>query len=86
MTVAGSGFGTQSDVTVNYFDKVQGLKFVSVPFDDPGLRWNSLLGGHTDLLYAQFGDLDVYSGQQAAASHPWRSRKTVSPTTPQFRP
>lgn len=60
VTVAGSGFGTQSDVTVNYFDKVQGLKFVSVPFDDPGLRWNSLLGGHSDLLYAQFGDLTAY--------------------------
>ncbi len=60
VTVAGSGFGTQSDVTVNYFDKVQGLKFVSVPFDDPGLRWNSLLGGHADLLYAQFGDLISY--------------------------
>ena len=60
VTVAGSGFGTQSDVTVNYFDKVQGLKFVSVPFDDPGLRWNSLLGGHADLLYAQFGDLQAY--------------------------
>ena len=60
VTVAGSGFGTQSDVTVNYFDKVAGLKFVSVPFDDPGLRWNSLLGGHTELLYAQFGDLASY--------------------------
>jgi putative tricarboxylic transport membrane protein len=60
VTVAGSGFGTQSDVTVNYFDKVHGLKLVSVPFDDPGLRWNSLLGGHTDLLYAQFGDLTSY--------------------------
>ncbi len=60
LTVAGSGFGTQSDVTVNYFDKVAGLKFVSVPFDDPGLRWNSLLGGHTELLYAQFGDLASY--------------------------
>ncbi len=60
VTVAGSGFGTQSDVTVDYFDKVQGLKFVSVPFDDPGLRWNSLLGGHSDLLYAQFGDLTSY--------------------------
>ena len=60
VTVAGSGFGTQSDVTVNYFDKAQGLKFVSVPFDDPGLRWNSLLGGHNDLLYAQFGDLISY--------------------------
>jgi tripartite-type tricarboxylate transporter receptor subunit TctC len=60
VTVSGSGFGTQSDVTVNYFDKVQGLKLVSIPFDDPGLRWNSLLGGHTDLLYAQFGDLASY--------------------------
>ncbi len=60
VTVAGSGFGTQSDVTVNYFVKVLGLKFVSVPFDEPGLRWNSLLGGHTDLLYAQFGDLNAY--------------------------
>jgi len=65
VTVAGSGFGTQSDVTVNYFDKVHGLKLVSVPFDDPGLRWNSLLGGHTDLLYAQFGDLVSYlAGKQ----------------------
>ncbi len=65
VTVAGSGFGTQSDVTVNYFDKAQGLKFVSVPFDDPGLRWNSLLGGHTDLLYAQFGDLTSFlTGKQ----------------------
>lgn len=60
LTIAGSGFGTQSDVTVNYFDKVEGVKFVSVPFDDPGLRWNSLLGGHADLLYAQFGDLVAY--------------------------
>jgi tripartite-type tricarboxylate transporter receptor subunit TctC len=60
VTVAGSGFGTQSDVTVNYFDKMQGLKLVTVPFDDPGLRWNSLLGGHADLLYAQFGDLASY--------------------------
>ncbi len=65
VTVAGSGFGTQSDVTVNYFDKVQDLKLVSIPFDDPGLRWNSLLGGHTDLLYAQFGDLTSYlTGKQ----------------------
>jgi putative tricarboxylic transport membrane protein len=60
LTIAGSGFGTQSDVTVNYFNKAQGLKLVSVPFDDPGLRWNSLLGGHTNLLYAQFGDLAPY--------------------------
>lgn len=60
VTVAGSGIGTQSDVTVNYFNKTAQLKLVTVPFDDPGLRWSSLLGGHSDLLYAQFGDLDAY--------------------------
>jgi len=60
VTVAGSGFGTQSDVTVDYFNKAQDLKLVSVPFNDPGLRWNSLLGGYTELLYAQFGDLEAY--------------------------
>lgn len=60
VTVAGSGFGTQSDMTVNALDKSQGYKFVSIPFDDPGLRWNSLMGGHTELLYAQFGDLESY--------------------------
>lgn len=60
VTVAGSGIGTQSDVTVNYFNKATHLKLVTVPFDDPGLRWSSLLGAHTDLLYAQFGDLDAY--------------------------
>ena len=58
--VAGSGFGTQSDATVSYFNKTVGLKLVSVPFDEPGMRWDSLLGGHTDLLYAQFGDLATY--------------------------
>jgi tripartite-type tricarboxylate transporter receptor subunit TctC len=60
VTVAGSGFGTQSDMTVNALDKSQGYKFVSIPFDDPGLRWNSLIGGHAELLYAQFGDLESY--------------------------
>jgi tripartite-type tricarboxylate transporter receptor subunit TctC len=60
VTIAGSGIGTQSDVTVNYFNKDLGLKLVSIPFDDPGMRWSAVLGQHADLLYAQFGDLDAY--------------------------
>jgi tripartite-type tricarboxylate transporter receptor subunit TctC len=60
VTVAGSGIGTQSDVTVNWFNRNAKARFVSVPFDDPGLRWSSLLGKHTDLLYAQYGDLETY--------------------------
>jgi tripartite-type tricarboxylate transporter receptor subunit TctC len=58
--VAGSGIGTQSDVTVNYLNRDMGLNFVTIPFDDPGLRWSAVLGDHAELLYAQFGDLDAY--------------------------
>lgn len=58
--VAGSGIGTQSDVTVNYLNRDMGLNFVSIPFPDPGLRWSAVLGDHAELLYAQFGDLDAY--------------------------
>ena len=50
VTVAGSGIGTQSDVTVNYFNKDLRLNLVTIPFDDPGLRWTSVLGEHADLL------------------------------------
>lgn len=58
--VAGSGFGTQSDVTVRYLSKTLGLKFVSVPYAKPSERFVSLLGGHVGLLYAQAGDLSSY--------------------------
>jgi tripartite-type tricarboxylate transporter receptor subunit TctC len=58
--VAGSGIGTQSDVTVNYLNRDMGLNFVSIPFPDPGLRWSAVLGDHADLTYAQFGDLDAF--------------------------
>lgn len=58
--VAGSGLGTQSDVTVSALDKALGLKLTIVPFQKPGMRWTSLLGGHSDMLYAQFGDLTAY--------------------------
>jgi putative tricarboxylic transport membrane protein len=58
--VAGSGIGTQSDVTVNYLNRDMGLNFVSIPFPDPGLRWSAVLGDHAELTYAQFGDLDAF--------------------------
>jgi len=58
--VAGSGIGTQSDVTVMSLNKALGLKLVSIPYAKPGMRWSSILGAHTDLLYAQFGDLKAY--------------------------
>src|SRR5258706_5148271 len=45
-----SGFGSPDDVTIGYFNS-KGLKLLAVPFANPGERYTSLIGGHTDLLY-----------------------------------
>jgi tripartite-type tricarboxylate transporter receptor subunit TctC len=56
LRVAVTGFGSPDDMTVNYFRK-KGLKLQSVPFAEPGLRYPSVLGGQSDLLYEQAGDV-----------------------------
>jgi tripartite-type tricarboxylate transporter receptor subunit TctC len=56
LRVAVTGFGSPDDMTVNYF-RNKGLKLQSVPFAEPGLRYPSVLGGQSDLLYEQAGDV-----------------------------
>ena len=56
LRVAVTGFGSNDDLTVNFFAK-KGLKFVSVPFPKPGERYSAVLGGHADVLYEQIGDV-----------------------------
>jgi len=56
LRVAVTGFGSPDDMTVNYFRK-KGLKLQSVPFAESGLRYPSVLGGQSDLLYEQAGDV-----------------------------
>lgn len=56
LRVAVTGFGSPDDMTVNYF-RGKGLKLQSVPFAEPGLRYPSVLGGQSDLLYEQAGDV-----------------------------
>ncbi len=56
LRVAVTGFGSPDDITVNYFRKL-GLKLQSVPFPKPGLRYSSIVGGQSDLLYEQAGDV-----------------------------
>ena len=56
LRVAVTGFGSPDDMTVNYF-RSKGLKLQSVPFAEPGLRYPSVLGGQSDLLYEQAGDV-----------------------------
>jgi tripartite-type tricarboxylate transporter receptor subunit TctC len=55
--VAMLGFGSADDLTINYYVKKKGLKFVAVPFSKPGERYSAVLGGHADILYEQIGDV-----------------------------
>ena len=56
LRVAVTGFGSPDDFTVNYF-RNKGLKLESVPFAEPGLRYSSVIGGQSDLVYEQAGDI-----------------------------
>jgi tripartite-type tricarboxylate transporter receptor subunit TctC len=51
-----TGYGSPDDLTINYF-KRQGLKFQGVPFAEPGMRYASVVGGQSDILYEQAGDV-----------------------------
>jgi tripartite-type tricarboxylate transporter receptor subunit TctC len=56
MRVGVTGFGSNDDLTVNFFAK-KNLKFASVPFPKPGERYSAVLGGHAEVLYEQLGDV-----------------------------
>lgn len=56
LRVAITGFGSDDDLTVNFFAK-KGLRLVGVPLSKPGERYASILGGHTEVLYEQIGDV-----------------------------
>ncbi len=56
VTVAITGANSPDEATVNYLGS-KGLKFIAIPFNRPGERYTSVLGGHVDLLYEQAGDI-----------------------------
>jgi tripartite-type tricarboxylate transporter receptor subunit TctC len=56
LRVGVTGFGSNDDLTVNFFAK-QGMQFSSVPFPKPGERYQAVLGGHSEVLYEQMGDV-----------------------------
>jgi tripartite-type tricarboxylate transporter receptor subunit TctC len=65
--VAISGFGSPDDVTIGYFNS-KGLKLQAVPFANPGERYTSLIGGHTDLMYSPLGNVRaMVDGKQMRA-------------------
>lgn len=56
LTVATSGYGTQDDVALITMAE-QGFDMVNVPFSAPGERYAAPLGGHTDVIYEEPGDV-----------------------------
>jgi tripartite-type tricarboxylate transporter receptor subunit TctC len=98
LRVAGTGFGTVDDVTVRYLEK-KGYKMTTVPFPKPGERYAAALGGHTEVLYEQAGDVLQYlkAGQlkplvifaekrhPAFADVPTSKELGIDVTLPQFR-
>jgi len=59
LRVAATGFGTVDDVTVKVLEK-KGYKMTTVPYPKPGERYAAALGGHTEVLYEQAGDVLQY--------------------------
>jgi tripartite-type tricarboxylate transporter receptor subunit TctC len=56
LKVAILGFGSVDDMALKYMEG-KGIKFTGVPYAKPGERYTAVLGGHTDLLYEQPGDV-----------------------------
>lgn len=56
LRMAVTGYGSPDDMSVNFF-KAKGMKFQSVSFAEPGMRYASVVGGQSDLLYEQAGDV-----------------------------
>lgn len=59
LTVATSGYGTQDDVALITMAE-QGYEMVNVPFAQPGERYAAPLGGHTDVIYEEPGDVGQF--------------------------
>jgi tripartite-type tricarboxylate transporter receptor subunit TctC len=59
LRVSSTGFGTPDDVTVRFLGK-KGYKMTTVPYPKPGERYAATLGGHTEVLYEQAGDVKQY--------------------------
>jgi tripartite-type tricarboxylate transporter receptor subunit TctC len=59
LKVAATGFGTVDDITVRYLTS-KGFKMTTIPIPQPGERYTSTLGGHSEVLYEQAGDIKQY--------------------------
>ena len=63
LKVGATGFGTVDDITVRYL-ATKGYKMILLPVPKPGERYASTLGGHSEVLYEQAGDIKQYLDAQ----------------------
>ena len=67
LKVATSGYGTQDDITLKYLASL-GFETTNVPFARPAERYAAPLGGHTDAIYEEPGDVaQLLAGKQLRA-------------------
>lgn len=59
LKVGATGFGTVDDITVRYL-ATKGYKMTLLPVPKPGERYAATLGGHSEVLYEQAGDIKQY--------------------------
>jgi len=59
LKIGATGFGTVDDICVRYFAS-KGYKMTLLPVPKPGERYASVLGGHSEVLYEQAGDVKQY--------------------------
>ena len=83
LTVATSGYGTQDDVTLQLLAE-GGVEMANVPFEAPAERYASPIGGHTDVIYEEPGDVAQFlkSGQLKALVVFSRERHPEFPDVP----
>lgn len=56
LRMAITGYGSPDDMSLNFF-KTKGMKFQGVAFAEPGMRYASVVGGQSELVYEQAGDI-----------------------------
>jgi tripartite-type tricarboxylate transporter receptor subunit TctC len=56
LRMAVTGYGSPDDLSASYF-RTKGMKFQEVSFAEPGMRYASVVGGQSELLYEQAGDI-----------------------------
>lgn len=56
LRVGVTGYTSPDDLTVRFL-KSKGVNLQSIPFPEPGLRYASVIGGQSDIIYEQSGDM-----------------------------